>query len=299
MFPRSRISIVLALLLSLVFAIPVFAGGWAVITVDELPTDVVAGEPFTVGFTVLQHGKTPMNDLDPILNVHLDKTDAFIVHAKHDDKPGHYIATLTFPKAGEWEWSIQAFTMDQPMPALSVAAPVVALASAPEVKTQPVESASVSPVMIVRAAALGIGLVGLVFALRRKSQLAIALTALCFVVVVGSFMVGSAVPAVEAEGVSSSKVVSDASVSQVELGQQLFVTKGCVTCHVNTKVPNSYEYWTINLEGATNLSNFSASPEILRIRLKDPSSAKSDTQMPQLNLTETEIEALIAFINSN
>ncbi len=63
-------------------------------------------------------------------------------------------------------------------------------------------------------------------------------------------------------------------------------------------MPNSYDYWTMDVKGATNLSSFSASPEILRIRLKDPSAAKSDTQMPQLNLSEAEIEALIAFINS-
>jgi cytochrome c1 len=46
------------------------------------------------------------------------------------------------------------------------------------------------------------------------------------------------------------------------------------------------------------LSNFSASPEALRLRLKDPASVKSDTWMPNLNLSDAEIEALIAFINS-
>lgn len=299
MFPRFRISIALALLLTFAFAIPVFAGGWAVITLDELPTGVVAGEPLTIGFTVLQHGKTPMTDLDPTIIATLLKDEQFVVLAKPEGKPGHYSATITFPKEGDWQWSIQAFTMDQPMPVLNVAAPAVAAVSQPVAKTETVKPATLSSLMIVRALALGIGLIGLVVAFRRKSRAAVALTALCLVVGVGSFMVGSAVPAVEAESVPSSNVVSDASVSQVELGQQLFVAKGCVTCHVNTKVPNSYDYWIINVEGATNLSNFSASPEILRIRLKDPSAAKSDTQMPQLNLSEAEIEALIAFINSN
>jgi len=41
-----------------------------------------------------------------------------------------------------------------------------------------------------------------------------------------------------------------------------------------------------------------ASPEILRIRLKNPQEAKSNTQMPNLGLSDVEIEALIAFINS-
>ena len=49
--------------------------------------------------------------------------------------------------------------------------------------------------------------------------------------------------------------------------------------------------------GAPNLSNFSASPEVLFMRLKDPTSVKSDTRMPNLDLTKPEIEALIAFIN--
>jgi hypothetical protein len=34
------------------------------------------------------------------------------------------------------------------------------------------------------------------------------------------------------------------------------------------------------------------------MRLKDPASVKSDTQMPNLDLTEAEILALVAFINS-
>ena len=42
MYTRIRLALGLALLLALVFAFPVFAGGWAVITLDDLPTDVVA-----------------------------------------------------------------------------------------------------------------------------------------------------------------------------------------------------------------------------------------------------------------
>lgn len=93
------------------------------------------------------------------------------------------------------------------------------------------------------------------------------------------------------------KTADDSALSQVEFGRQLFIAKGCITCHVNSKAASLSEYWTIEM-GAPNLSNFSARPEVLAIRLKDPSAAKSDTQMPNLDLTEAEIEALIAFINS-
>jgi hypothetical protein len=296
MFPRFRIALGLALLLSLIFAIPVFAGGWAVITLDELPTDVVAGEPLTIGFTVLQHGKTPMDGLNPTITANLYKDEFFTVNAEPDGKPGHYTATLTFPKEGDWRWSIQAFSMDQLMPMLSVAAPVAGNASQPVVKSEPA-TASISPLLIVRVLAFVLGLVGLVIAYQRKSRLVAGLTVLAFSIGLASFMMGSAVPEVEAQSKLSPKVQSETSISQVELGRQLFVAKGCITCHVNNKVDQASEYWTIEM-GATNLTNFSASPEVLFIRLKDPASAKSDTQMPNLDLSKVEIEALIAFINS-
>ena len=85
--------------------------------------------------------------------------------------------------------------------------------------------------------------------------------------------------------------------SEVERGRQLFVAKGCITCHYNSKAGSRSEYVTIEM-GATDLSNFSASPEVLFVRLKDPAAAKSDTKMPNLGLKKTEIEALIVFINS-
>lgn len=298
MISKFKISLVLALLLALALAVPVFAGGWAVITLDELPTNVTAGEPFTVGFTVLQHGKTPMTDLDPTILVESPDGEKSAVLAKPEGKPGHYAATLTFSTEGDWNWTIQAFSMEQKMPVLSVAASSAASANAPVVEAELVKESSTSPIIIVRWLALGIGLVGLAIAFIRKSRLAVALTALCLTVGVGSFVAGSAVPVVEAGSESPVQVASDESISQVELGEQLFVAKGCITCHTNAKVSNNSDYWTINAEGATNLTNFSASPEILRIRLRNPKDAKSDTQMPNLGLSDAEIEALIAFINS-
>ena len=291
---RFRISIALALLLSVVLAIPAFAGGWAVITLDELPTGVVAGEPFNIGFIVLQHGKTPMDGLDPTITATSSNSESFVVHAKPDGETGHYAATLTLPKEGSWNWSIQAFSMEQAMPMLSVAAPI-----AVPVGQQPVaETAPISAVWIVRVLALVIGLAGLVVAYQHKSRLAVGLTAVCLLVGVGSFVTGSSVSEnVEAQSKSSAEAAGDPSMSQVELGRQLFLAKGCITCHYNSKAASESEYWTIDM-GAPNLSKFSASPEALRLRLNDPASVKSDTQMPNLDLADDEIEALIAFINS-
>jgi len=293
-FSRFRISIGLALLLSLVFAIPVFAGGWAVITLDELPSNIVAGEPLTVGFTVLQHGKTPMTYLEPTITAKSTLSEKLIFNAVPEGKPGHYVATLTFPKEGKWEWSIQAFSMDQPMPVVTVATSGAASASQP-VYTEPART-SISPLLILRTLVLGIGLIGLVVAFRRRSRLAAALTALCLIVGFALFIAGAGTASGLEAHSKPSEGLSESSAAQVELGRQLFIAKGCITCHINSKAARSSEYWTIPV--GTNLSNFSASPEVLFVRLKDPSAAKSDTQMPNLDLTKVEIEALVAFINS-
>ena len=296
MLSRFRRALLLVTIFTFAFVIPVFAGGWAVISLDELPVGVVAGEPYTVGFTVLQHGKTPMTDLSPTVTARIAKGEILTFFAEPEGKPGHYTATLTFPTDGEWEWSIQAFTMDLKMPALSVAAAGTASTNQTITKSE-TQFASISPWLIVRVVAFAIGLVGLVVAFRSKRRMAVALTGLCLLVGITSFIMESAVPQVEAQGKSVSEAMVDTSISQVELGRQLFLAKGCITCHVNNKATRDSEYWTIEM-GATNLSNFTASPEILFLRLKDPAAAKSDTKMPNLGLKETEINALIAFINS-
>jgi mono/diheme cytochrome c family protein len=187
--------------------------------------------------------------------------------------------------------------MDQPMPVLQVAAPRAGSAGEAAVKTEP--SRSISSLWIIRVLALGIGVLGLVIALQRKNRVAMALTAICLLVGVGSFATGMGTGSrVEAQAESPSEVVADSSsISPVELGRQLFIAKGCITCHANRKISNSSAFWTIDM-GATDLSNFSANAEVLFLRLKDPASVKSDTQMPNLELRKEEIEALVAFINS-
>lgn len=292
MLSRIRTAIGLALLFAIVFAFPAIAGGWAVITLDELPSNVVAGEPLSIGFTVLQHGRTPMTDLHPTLTAKLSSAETMVISAQPNGKPGHYVATLTFPKEGSWEWSIQAFTMDQSMPVLNVATSNTA--SATKVESKP---ASFTPLLLLRASAFGIALIGLILAFRRKSRLTGALAGLCLLVGAGTFMTGMTTPKVEGQSKESSEISIESSASQVELGRQLFIAKGCITCHYNDRAADRSEYWTIEI-GATDLSNFSASPEVLFVRLKDPAAAKSDTKMPNLGLKKTEIEALVAFINS-
>jgi mono/diheme cytochrome c family protein len=297
MFSRFRTAFGIALLLSLVFAIPAFAGGWAVITLDELPTGVVAGEPLTVGFTVLQHGRTPMDGLEPTIVANLYKEQEFVVYAEPDGKPGHYTAALTFPREGEWRWIVRAFSMEQQMPLLAVAPPAAAALKQPVAETEPA-AATIPPLLLVRGLAVGIGLVAFVAAYRRRSRLALALTVLCLLAGIASFLPDAASAlSSRSQGEPAVEASSDSSASQVELGRQLFIAKGCITCHYNSKAANRSDYWTIEM-GAPDLSKFTGNADVLFMRLKDPASVKSDTKMPNLGLSRVEIEALVAFINS-
>jgi hypothetical protein len=186
--------------------------------------------------------------------------------------------------------------MDQPMPVLTVAAPNTV--SAKQLVEAGQASPIISPWLILRIVVVALGLIGMVFAFQRKSRLAAAVTALCLFAGVALFFAGAGTASgLDAKNEALSNVLADSSLSQVDLGRQLFIAKGCVTCHMNAKIPRDMKgAFTVPI--GTNLSSFSANPEVLFMRLKDPASVKSDTQMPNLDLTETEIEALIAFINS-
>src|SRR5262249_29698328 len=152
--------ITLTLLFAFVVVLPVFAGGWAVITLDELPTDVVADKSLTIGFMVLQHGRTPMTDLKPTVTAKLPKGEQLTFFAAPKGKPGHYTAVLTFPQDGNWEWSIQAFTMDQKMPVLNVSASSTGTVSQPVAKSEP-SATSISLLSIIGVVAVAVGFVGL------------------------------------------------------------------------------------------------------------------------------------------
>ena len=107
----------------LLIATSTHAGGWATITVDEWPRDIVVSQPVLVRFTVRQHGQDRgrLNDLSPVIQARNTSTGEVIeVHAKSENRNGEYRAETIFPSAGEWSWSIQAFSMDQPMPNLDV-----------------------------------------------------------------------------------------------------------------------------------------------------------------------------------
>jgi len=113
---RIVLTVLMPALVALALATPVGAGCCAIITLDQLPTQVVAGQPTQISF-MYRINHMPLTGYTLEINAtHANTSDSFTVIAEQQERTGHYAATLTFPIAGEWRWSI----MRQPMPPLTV-----------------------------------------------------------------------------------------------------------------------------------------------------------------------------------
>ncbi len=117
---RIRLFLLAVILASFLIVSPAFAGGWSVTTLDELPTEVLADEPVTVGFVVRQHGVRLLTGLTPTISARHETLGDTLTVAATEDRPGHYVVELVFPEAGEWTWVVSAFGPEQPLPPLTV-----------------------------------------------------------------------------------------------------------------------------------------------------------------------------------
>ena len=87
-------------------ATPALAGGWAVTTFDDMPSQFVSGKEYALGYTIRQHGATPVNvTKTEILAVAVSgRTLSF--PGKSDGAVGHYVATVFFPTGGTYRWQV-------------------------------------------------------------------------------------------------------------------------------------------------------------------------------------------------
>ena len=86
--------------------------------------------------------------------------------------------------------------------------------------------------------------------------------------------------------------VSGEGPEAVSYGRALFQAKGCTVCHLHREVnPGA------GVGIGPDLTEVVFDPDYLRAWLLDPASIRPGTRMPDLGLSESEIEALIAFIN--
>lgn len=83
-----------------------------------------------------------------------------------------------------------------------------------------------------------------------------------------------------------------------DYGRQLFGAKGCAQCHVHAAVPGSGEFGGRYPGGPPDLTNRPGDPAFQRAWLRNPQSFKATTRMPNLYLSDAEIEALVAFLRA-
>jgi len=117
--------VLLALGLLLVFVPTAHAGGWATVSLSSTPTGVQPGKPWTVDLTVLQHGRTPLTDVQPVVTIRSGGRSQDFA-AEPTGKPGVYRAEVVFPTAGRWTYEIDdGFISQMPhtYPAVQIGGP--------------------------------------------------------------------------------------------------------------------------------------------------------------------------------
>lgn len=83
----------------------------------------------------------------------------------------------------------------------------------------------------------------------------------------------------------------------VAQGRALFLAKGCIVCHRHDRFSNERaEFRDFYLDNAPNLARLQADPAYIAKWLANPQAVKPNTEMPNLNLSASEIDALVAFL---
>ena len=273
------------LFLLLVLALPLRAGGWAVLTLETLPTEVAAERPLTIRFSVRQHGQHLMTDLSPTITaVHAATQDSFVVEVSPAAKDGVYTAVLTFPRRGQWDWSINAFGYDHVMPTLAVQSETVNSDLTDDGRVP------IAVPMALSAAGL-LGVIGSLLAWRRQRsgrRLALAFAAV-FIAAVGWWAQAAAPEPMAAQKATAAL---HPAIASAQMGEALFVAKGCTNCHRHDGVTMADNMAEIG----PDLTHYVGNPLFLQRWLADPSALKSDAMMPDLGLNEEEIDILAAWL---
>ncbi len=289
----------IALLALVVPMLAAFAGGWAVATLDTLPPYATAGQPLEVGFMIRQHGQTPWSyDNVKVVARREEDGNTFTADARPEGAEGHYAATLNFPTSGTWRWEIETglYPERQPMPPLVV----LAADSAPATTTTS-QAASSLPMMIGWIGLIGVAGGAIALARTRAPWASALLLVALLVSGVGFVSAANRGNEVAVSANRGNENVAPQNVpvlTQEQLGQRLFIAKGCVVCHTHEAVIEVNREIDFYFEDAPNLTDFTADPAYLAKWLDDPKSIKPKTYMPGLGLSGEEISALVAFINA-
>jgi hypothetical protein len=136
----------LAAVLVVAIAAPAAAGGWATSTLDDPPAELVAGQDREVGFTILQHGKTPVNPDQGDVGIRLfdsSTSTGLVFLARQVGPVGHFVATVNVPTTGAWQWEVmQGWFEPQPLGPISVVSTPGAAAAASGPTASPAATSS-------------------------------------------------------------------------------------------------------------------------------------------------------------
>ena len=101
-----------------------FAGGWAVITVNDFPDYVVAGRSLDVTFSVRQHGQTLLVGLQPTVRAVSVGGSVVKGCVAATANRGEYATALAISEPGEWTITINSGFNDNAvtLPVLKVVA---------------------------------------------------------------------------------------------------------------------------------------------------------------------------------
>lgn len=301
-YKRFLIGLVLLASVVLLLVPTTLAGGWAVVTLDRLPAEIVAGKPFQLGFMIRQHGRTPwVYDQVMVHAVSQQSHQKISVKAQAVGDPGHYLATLEFPQAGEWRWGIESGLMppQQPLPDLTV----LDAAQAGQ-RTVAVAAPALSSGNTSFSWPLGLGLISSLgaigtFLFWRRTRTPLALAGLTLTLVIGLTSFGLAARASAFSEATPQLPAPPPDSAIAERGRALFIAKGCIVCHRHAAVSEERQRFGSDFADfgvGPDLPTLANDPHLLQAWLKDPPALKPGTAMPNLKLSKAEIEALVAFL---
>lgn len=106
---RAATAALSATALTLILATSALAGGWANAIMDSPPDDPGGpNQPITIGFTLLQHGVTPVDWGTAQVVLTNEATDQSVtVDAAPQGKAGHWVAEVSVPAEGTWSYEVR------------------------------------------------------------------------------------------------------------------------------------------------------------------------------------------------
>ena len=113
-------AVLLAITALLVLPAAATAGGWATVGLSSTPDGVAAGAAWNVELEILQHGRTPLENVSPSVTINAgDESRTFA--ARPTGRAGFYRASVKFPHAGTWNYVVDdGFTARHPYPAVTI-----------------------------------------------------------------------------------------------------------------------------------------------------------------------------------